>query len=103
MASLLYKLQEQLSSTQQEEIFHKFQLQEQFTLFHSKLPQMLKMKKAGVRLVIIFSNGTYHGLESVFEINTVGPGNYLSESLYGLVTCKWHTVPPGSSFPFHNI
>jgi hypothetical protein len=86
MTSLLYKFQEQLSSTQQEEVFHKFQLQEQFTLFHSKLPQMLQKKEAGVRLDIIFSNGTYHGLESVFEMHTVWLGNYLSESLYGLVT-----------------
>jgi hypothetical protein len=46
MPSLLYKFQEQLSSTQQEEIFHKFQLQEQFTFLHSKLPQMLQKKNA---------------------------------------------------------
>jgi hypothetical protein len=38
---LQYEFQEQLPSTQQEEIFHKFQLQKQFSLFHSKFPQML--------------------------------------------------------------
>jgi hypothetical protein len=42
MTSLLYKFQEQLSSTQQEDIFHKFQLQDQFSVFHSKLPEMLQ-------------------------------------------------------------
>jgi hypothetical protein len=76
MTSLLYKFQEQLSSAQQEEIFHKFQLQEQFSFFHSKLPQMLQKKKAGIRLSIIFRNvtpfsGTYHGLENVFEMHTL--------------------------------
>jgi hypothetical protein len=52
---LPYEFQEELPSTQQEEIFHKFQLQEQFSLFHSKFPQMLHRTQAGFKLPIVFN------------------------------------------------
>jgi hypothetical protein len=64
---LPYDFQEQLPSTQQEEIFHKFQLQEQFSLFHSKFPQMLHRTQEGIKLPIV---SNYKGHFIVFSVIT---------------------------------
>lgn len=71
---LLYEFQEQLPSTQQEEIFHEFQLQEQFSLFHSKFPQMLHRTKACTKLPIIFN---YITPAVSFQLQKAWPGNHI--------------------------
>jgi len=71
---LLYEFQEQLPSTQQEEIFHKFQMQEQFSPFHSKFPQMLHRTKAGIISPIIFN---YITPAASFQLQKAWPGNHI--------------------------
>lgn len=101
---LLYEFQKQFPSTQQEEIFHKFQLQEQFSLFHSKFPQMLHRTKAGIKLPIIFN---YITPAASFQLQKTWSGNhiwidncktsqfYLNNIPYGPVTTfKWHITWP---------
>ncbi len=41
---LVDKCQEQFPATQQEELFHNFQLPDQISLFHDQLPELLKKK-----------------------------------------------------------
>ena len=64
-SGLPYEFQEQLPSTQQEEIFHKFQLQKQFSLFHSKFPQML------------YQDTGKHQITNYFQLHMPWPRNHI--------------------------